>query len=292
MLNTSIVNPYIRVAKNSVLPKKHVIKRRIIFDYELIYIADGEFIFTYDDVDYKCKAGTFIFIRPNIPHSFSGINNALTQPHIHFDITHISNSEKVPISFKDRDALTDYELTLIRNDLFTEYEHTPLITFKNKDYALNLFYQIIFSEKNSFSALYCKSMLIQLIDLLVQNNFQDLFKNENHFIPVEKQIKSYIDSNQCYTVNLDELSKYFNYSKYYLDHVFQNRYHIGIIAYRNQKRMQMAKEMLNTNSVTEVSEKLEFSSIYVFSRAFKNHFGISPNDFKRQNMLSHPKDTD
>jgi len=38
-----------------------------------------------------------------------------------------------------------------------------------------------------------------------------------------------------------------------------------------------AKELLERYSVTEVAEQLCFSSIYVFSRAYKKHFGISPS---------------
>ena len=112
-MDISLVNPYIRVAMNSVLPAGKEIKRRIIFDYELIYIADGKFLFNYNDIDYPCNKGQFIFIRPGIPHSFNGINADLLQPHIHFDMTHRQDSERVPISFKDRDELSEKELEII-----------------------------------------------------------------------------------------------------------------------------------------------------------------------------------
>lgn len=86
-MDISKINPYIRIAMRSILRAGKVIKRRIIYDYELIYIDAGEFIFNYNGVDYLCQKGDFIFIRPNIPHSFSGIKRDLSQPHIHFDMT-------------------------------------------------------------------------------------------------------------------------------------------------------------------------------------------------------------
>ena len=51
---------------------------------------------------------------------------------------------------------------------------------------------------------------------------------------------------------------------------------MGIIAYRNQKRLEYAKELLRDNSVGEVAEQLGYKSIFSFSRAFKLHFGTAP----------------
>ena len=56
MSDISAINPYIRLAMHSVLPRHHVIKRRIIFDYELIYIADGAVIGDLDLPPYSAEA--------------------------------------------------------------------------------------------------------------------------------------------------------------------------------------------------------------------------------------------
>jgi AraC-like DNA-binding protein len=53
------------------------------------------------------------------------------------------------------------------------------------------------------------------------------------------------------------------------------------MAYKNEIRLQRAKTMLKFNTVSFVSEKLGFSSIYVFSRAFKNRFGIAPSNIAK-----------
>lgn len=273
MLDISAINPYIRVAMQSVIPAGHEIKRRIIFDYELIYVADGEFILTYNGKEYSCKKGQFIFLRPGVPHSFSGIEKDLSQPHIHFDITHIGDSTQVPVSFKDTDAMTEKEKGWIRDDIFSAYPKEPAIAFLNRESALNLFYETIDS---SLTMLTRKAKLIQLIEMLINDNFSTVLKQQNSTYCVEKHIKDYIDAGQCLTAKLDDIAKQFNYSKYYLDRCFKESYGVGIMEYRNEKRMKMAKEMLKHDTVSAVSEKLGFSSIYVFSRAFKNHFGVPP----------------
>ncbi len=279
MLDVSLINPYIRVAMHSILPTNHEIKRRIIFDYELIYIADGEFTLTYNEKDYYCKKGQFILLRPGVPHSFSGIKNDLSQPHIHFDITHIGDSTQVPVSFKDIDALTDKEKRWIRDDIFSDYPKVPTVSFFDGENALKLFYKTIDSSTPTLTR---KAKLIQLIELLINDNFSAVLKQEYNTYRIEKHIKDYIDAGQCLTAKLDDVAKQFNYSKYYLDRCFKENYGVGIMAYRNEKRMQTAKEMLKHNTVSVVSEKLGFSSIYVFSRAFKNHFGVSPTQLAKE----------
>ena len=83
---------------------------------------------------------------------------------------------------------------------------------------------------------------------------------------------------QGITFSLQDIAKQFNYSKYYLERRFKERYNISFISYRNNKRMMLAKTMLLNDSVSNVAEKLGFSSIYVFSRAFQNLFGYSPTN--------------
>lgn len=278
MLDHSVINPYIRVAQPSVMRAGREIRRRIIFDYELIYIEEGSFILNYDDVDYSCTKGHFLLLRPGISHSFSQINEDLHQPHIHFDITHTSDSTHIPVSFKDIDTLTVEEQKKIRRDVFAQYPTTPYITFSEPRIALELFYKI--TNPSSTSVLTRKAALIQLLDMLISDNFPGIFqKNACLAQSIESQVKDYIDAGQGLTSQLEDIAKQFNYSKYYLDRCFKTRYGVSIMAYRNMQRMLRAREMLKHNSVSAVTDKMGFSSIYVFSRAFKKHFGVSPSAY-------------
>ena len=281
MLDHSMINPYIRVAQPSVMRAGREIRRRIIFDYELIYIEGGTFVLNNDDVDYTCTAGQFLLLRPGISHSFSQINEDLHQPHIHFDITHPSDSTQIPVSFKDIGNLNDEERKKIRKDVFAQYPTTPYISFSDTQAALRLFYRI--TNPSNLSALARKAALIQLLDMLISDNFPEVFqKNAPLAQSIESQVKDYIDAGQGLTSRLEDIAKQFNYSKFYLDRCFKVRYVVSIMAYRNMQRMRTAKEMLKHNSVSAVTEKLGFSSIYVFSRAFKNYFGVSPSVYTEE----------
>ncbi len=276
MLDISAINPYIRIAMHSVIPAGHEIKRRVIFDYEIIYIANGEFVLTYNGEDYRCEKGQFVLLRPGIPHSFSGIAQDLEQPHIHFDITHADDSTHVPVSFKDICDMTEKERACIRSDIFSEYPPQPFLTFSAKERITALFYEIVGDPDISF--LMRKAKLIQIIEALIGDNFPNLLMESDPPYRVERHIKDYIDSKQGFAADLEDIAKQFNYNKYYLERCFKSSYGISIIAYRNEKRMLAARELLKNNTVSETSEKLGFSSIYVFSRAFKHYFGYSPSN--------------
>lgn len=269
------VNPYIRVAMQSILRAGSEIKRRVIFDYELIYIESGEFILNYNECDYKCLPGQFILLRPGVPHSFRGIEKELSQPHIHFDIFYSRESPQIPISFKDISEFTPEERKVIRQDVFADYPQVPFVQFSDKQKVLELFCDIV--RGADASQLTRKAKLAQIIDILVTDNFPNCFSAEESHCNVIQQLKDYIDAGQGITASLSDLEKQFSYSKYYLERQFKKSYGISLMAYRNNKRMQTAKEMLRTERVSVVAEALGFTSIYVFSRAFKQHFGFSPS---------------
>lgn len=272
------VNPYIRTALQSVFAAGAEIKRRVIFDYELIYIENGEFILNYNGINYKCSTGQFILLRPGIPHSFSGIERELSQPHIHFDIIYRKESPQIPISFKDISEFTEEERRLIHKDIFDGYPPVPFVTFENPKKLLKLFFDIINNPRSS--SLTQKSLLIQIIDMLITDNFPRLFSSETEKYGIARQLKDYIDAGQGMSATLNDFEKQFSYSKYYLERQFNRNYGISLMAYRNNRRMQLAKSMLKDNTVSYVAEKLGFTSIYVFSRSFKQHFGYPPRNIK------------
>ncbi len=273
------INPYVRVAFQSVLPAGGEIKRRIIFDYELLLVERGAFVLNYDGHDYPCHEGQFVLIRPGISHSFSEIQRDLSQPHIHFDMVYGDDSVRVPVSFKDLGDLTPQEQKMIRQDIFADYPAIPYVSFSDRDQATELFYAVI--KSGGESALSRRSKLLKLIDMLINDNFPDCFSLAENGCAVVRQLKEYIDAGQGMAAQLNDFEKLFSYSKYYLEREFKRNYGISLMAYRNQVRMEKAKKYLETQSVTAVSEALGFSSVYVFSRAFRKHYGFCPTKVKK-----------
>ena len=272
------INPYIRVAFQSVLPAGGEIKRRIIFDYELLLVERGTFVLNYDGRDYPCIEGQFVLIRPGIPHSFSKIQSDLAQPHIHFDMVYTDDSPCVPVSFKDYCDLTPQERKMIRQDIFSGYPTIPYLSFSDREQATELFYAVV--RGGGEPALTRKAKLLKLIDMLIRDNYPDCLSAQSSKFNIARQLKDFIDAGQGMSAQLQDFEKQFSYSKYYLERQFKENYGISLMAYRNQMRMRKARELLEREGVSTVSERLGFSSVYVFSRAFRQHYGVCPTKLK------------
>lgn len=277
-MKLSLINPHVRLAMQSTIPSGHNVARRVIYDYELIYLEKGEFTFIYDDKSYSCKSGNFIFIRPGIPHSFQIDCGEISQPHIHFDITCRPQSDTIPISFKDIQAMTEVEKSWIHTDYFSCYPSVPFITVTDKREFLKDFFDIIAKDT---SPLIKKATMIRLISAIIDANFPSMLEEEPLFAEAAYQVKDYIDAGNGFEMSLDDFAKCFFQSKFYLDKKFKKIFGISLIEYRNNKRMEFANQLLHSCSVTEAAEKLGFESIYSFSRAYKHHFGLSPSKYNR-----------
>ena len=273
-MKISDINPHIRVAMHSALREDHCINMRVIYDYELIYIESGDVEIIYADNMHHFKEGDVIFLCPGIPHSFRAGTNGVSQPHIHFDITHRVESEKIPVSFKNTEKMTAEEINWIHRNYFPSYQSEPTVFFKDKEKFLEAFYNVIDCH-NASDNLLAKGYLTQLISMLIHDNFPNFFEIQERYT-IARQIKEYIDSGQGLKMNLEDFSKQFSYSKYYIEKKFKENFGIGVIEYRNNKRMQVAVDLLKSLSVSSVAEELGYQSIYSFSRAYKLYYGSSP----------------
>ena len=86
-----------------------------------------------------------------------------------------------------------------------------------------------------------------------------------------------IDRNCASYTSIKILAKKYNYTESSLCKMFKMQTGQPLKSYLNAKRLNYAQKLLlQKKSVSEVSEILHYSSPYNFSRAYKNHFKISP----------------
>ena len=148
-----------------------------------------------------------------------------------------------------------------------------MMKIENKSEFLEIFYKIVSTDEND--DLYKKGLLIQLLSIVIRDNFPEVFAEEKKANSIATQIKERIDYGFV-DMNLDGFSAMFSYSKFYLEKLFVAEYGESIVSYRNRARMQKAKQLLKTNSVSKTAELLGYMSLYAFSRAYKLFYGVSP----------------
>lgn len=81
------------------------------------------------------------------------------------------------------------------------------------------------------------------------------------------------------------ISQNINISEVYLRKLFAAKYNTSPKQYILDMRIQKAKHLLANSpySITAIGTDCGFSSVYIFSRCFKNRVGISPNEYAKIN---------
>lgn len=122
-----------------------------------------------------------------------------------------------------------------------------------------------------------ENFLISLSTLGVVNT--ELIKNIETMIYANAL--KIIDENIYSKLTVAELASKCNASVSYLKKIFGKYNGLGIHEYILKNKISLAKQMLREGeSVTEISDKLSFSSQNYFSTAFKREVGISPGHYK------------
>lgn len=106
---------------------------------------------------------------------------------------------------------------------------------------------------------------------------------ENTNTPIYKIIE-YINKNYASQITLAQLSKILNLSENYIGIYFKRNTLMNVSDFIAKTRLQHAKDLLeNTNlSIKEITFKTGFNSPEYFCKSFKQTFGVSPTQFKKQ----------
>jgi AraC-like DNA-binding protein len=90
--------------------------------------------------------------------------------------------------------------------------------------------------------------------------------------------KHYIEENFLHAIDLNELSKISLISKYALIRLYKNTFGSTPYQYILQKRLLHARQLiLSGKKIADVADTCGFADSATFSKAFKNHFRLSPS---------------
>ncbi len=97
------------------------------------------------------------------------------------------------------------------------------------------------------------------------------------------QLMSYINSHIYEIKNLEELAESTNYCYPHLSSIFKRHTSQTLSEYFRFQKLEKAKFLIEETelSLTEIAEKLNYASIYSFSKAFKKQYKISPGEYRK-----------
>lgn len=268
------------------------IARRVLFDYELIFIEYGEGTLTFYNPDADnaraeeivgYKTGDFLFIRPGEPHSFH-FETKTCQPHLHFDLFEDELSEKLAISFKDSAQMTPGELELIRPDSLAGYPIPHLIKPGDDDRLECALMKCVKATRAGglSQALCAKALLTEIVSLLVSYYGEsDEFVRSDSMLKVKRYIDEYYQSDiPRPALTLDSIAAEFAMSRFTMLHSFSRRFGVPVMKYVSDVKLRRADDLLASRksiTITEIAALLGYDSIYSFSRFYKNKAGMSPS---------------
>jgi AraC-like DNA-binding protein len=229
-------------------------------------------------------AGEFCFIQPNTFHVLEGITDTVT-PFAHFDIFYQANRKQ---SFPTKAGQIDLSLfeTYLQpklNDL--ENISIPL-RLQPKDVSAfkNLFLQMVTSwnRNKSASNLEAQGLGTSLIQLLISDHIQ-----KNNMPPTQQRLdwmNAYIQLHLSSPLTIEQMAKRANLSPSRFRTIFKEEFgrspHQHILHLRLEHAIYLLKN--TQQSIESIANYCGFSDIHHFSKTFKTHYSISPNQYRHK----------
>lgn len=109
------------------------------------------------------------------------------------------------------------------------------------------------------------------------------------FLPLHQRIKSYIDEHIGENITLNDIASSLHASKKTLNPAFKKQFHITIMKFVKQRKIDTAKELLISSSmnIPEISILLSFSTPSYFIKTFKDVTGMTPNYYRKHFFDQH-----
>ena len=170
---------------------------------------------------------------------------------------------------------------------------SPDTRVMHSERVLNIIDSIIdeFDENDINSKPMSTEILSALCNQMIIHILRDLKSDGEIKAPISKsnselcrKMMNYIDTNIYNIKSLYELSDALGYNYSYLSAVFKKATTLSLSVYYRAKRLETARLLISERnmSISKIAELLGYSSIYAFSKSFKEHYGISPREFLKQ----------
>lgn len=245
--------------------------------YELHYIPYGHGKVSIDDQIYNITPNTLYMTGPHVEHEQIPVkNDPMTEYCIYFKIQ--KNSSHPPL---DVDTVA------------YKFENTHFWFGQDTQELYPLMQQIFFELEHRFTG-----YMIQVEALLQQclvktvRNYENRTQSKSHFSPSNLVDSKYIIVEECFlyeyeTITLEIISERLGLSIRQTERFLKEYYGKTFLQKKTEAKMSMAKIYLNddTINISEIADRLNYSSIQHFSYAFKQYYGITPTNYRKNSRV-------
>lgn len=237
--------------------------------FELTIARSGKGIITTNGVSEDIESGDIYLSFPYDVHSVrSSADDQLTYSFFSFYFT----DEKFKTTFDNLVLHYDSSKSRIfRNSLIPELVDLLIMEISEGNPSENRLVSLTLEQLVLLVPKFCVSSDASLLAGNPKSNEQITFS-----------IMRYLSLNLLSIRNLSEITSYLNYNYSYLSKVFKKTTGKSLTEYYISLKMERAKTLILDErfSVSKAAEMLNYSSVYAFSKAFKEFYGVSPSAFK------------
>ncbi len=127
---------------------------------------------------------------------------------------------------------------------------------------------------------YIRTGDVDLVANAVQFLLSCLYLSKGKRRTAAELTRQYLDEQAPWNIDMDRLSREIGYSREHITRSFLHAYNTTPKQYLQTKRMNAALEcLLRGERICDISEMIGYQSTYAFSKAFKKHFGLSPEPY-------------
>ena len=241
-------------------------------DYELIVMTEGTLYIKYMDEEFTVEKGEYLILPPS-----DSLREGLKKAYCSFYWLHFTvdlgafpariYSEEAPAYQRAGCILMPQCAPVPRSEKIA-VQMKQLQDLTRNDYpdiTLNALTTAIITE------------LYGQLSVEPTHEADPLGKNQ-----IYSDIVDYVHRNISRNIKISEIADSFGYSAKYLSHLFTEIRGISLKQFIMAQKMETASFYLTDSDagISEIAEKLGFSDVHNFSRAFKNATGLSPSTYR------------
>jgi len=252
--------------------------------WELMYVDRGEIIATADENKFVLKQNQLVIYSPNEFHSIRA--NNITAPNtiiVSFDC-----NSKALIELKNNVFYINEHMRSLLAGIVREAKKAYTNNLSDPEYKKLLKAKIHPAGTDLFASEQLIICYLQqlLIELLRGNGYKrrtesTLQKNESKY--KFEMICEWIDKNIDKKFTVSDICTEYMTNKQTLETIFKNNTGMSIIEYCRKRKMNFAKKYLREDiyNISQISEKLGFSSVHYFTRTFHKLENMTPTEYAK-----------
>ncbi len=267
------------------LPKALTTKNHAFFKYqlhegvEIIYITDGQGTLYMSDKEYILSRGDIAVINPYQPHNFE------------FDL---GLCERLCIGFSPKLLLSNLNI----------YPDPINSFFKGKCHLINLILHTdpiqpeiadllkdmihICLQKNKCIELELHSNLLHIIAIILNKDYITEPDKSSIVPSIIYDSLHYIDSHDYSEITTANIAKHIGYSDGHFCREFKKHFGTPFTTYMHEIKITAAKQLLSSSPQTPIEQlaaELGYNNTAYFTQLFKQHEGMSPNQFAQNHKV-------